>query len=224
MREIKHRLFLDISVGNTKEEESLPESASVNKEQVPPVPKKIKVESTVTEKFEETSFQKKDFIGKDMNLAKLITVVEFGFISKVTPNGFHTVQTCKDDQGKPIYREQEFELYNTLEDYPKYNRFVLSTFLWITLLGHKKGYFSSGHISFKLQETNLDKDLSNYWLVLQGNQRHPRYNNWFLTDKRNQARLDEAAIEHPALLTKFTIIDDKGQNLGCPEDDKEYIF
>jgi hypothetical protein len=81
MREIKHRLFLDISVGNTKEEESLPESASVNKEQVPPVPKKIKVESTVTEKFEETSFQKKDFIGKDMNLAKLITVVEFGFIS-----------------------------------------------------------------------------------------------------------------------------------------------
>jgi hypothetical protein len=65
MREIRHRLFLDISVENTKEEELLPESKSV-----PPVPKKIEVKSTVTEKFEEPSFQKKDFIGKDMDLAK----------------------------------------------------------------------------------------------------------------------------------------------------------
>jgi hypothetical protein len=182
MREIKHRLFLDISVGNTKEVESLPESESVNKEQVPPVAEKIKVESTVTAKFEETCFQKKNCIGKDMHLAKLITVLEFGFISKVAPNGFHTVQTCKDDQDKQIYQEHEFVLYNTLEDYPKYNRFVLSTFLWITLLGHEMEYFSSGHISFMLKETNLKKDLSNYWLVLHGNQRHPRYNNWYLAD------------------------------------------
>jgi hypothetical protein len=154
----------------------------------------------------------------------LVTVVEFGFISKVTPNGFHTVQTCKDDQDKQIYREHEFELYNTLEDYPKYNRFVLGTFLWITLLGHEKNYFSSGHISFKLKQTNLSKDLSNYWLVVQGTQRHPRYNNWFLTDKWTQARLNEAAVEHPAPLSKFLIIDDKGEILGCPELDNQYIF
>jgi hypothetical protein len=58
MREIKHRPFLDTSVGITKEEESLPGSESLNKEQVPPVPKKIKVKSTVIEFFEEISFQK----------------------------------------------------------------------------------------------------------------------------------------------------------------------
>jgi hypothetical protein len=224
IREIKPGLFLDISVENTKEEELLPESESVNKEKVPSVPKKIKVESTDTEIFEETSFQKKDFIGQDMYLAKLITVLEFVFISKVTPNGFHNVKTCKDDQDKQIYWEHEFILYNTLEDYPKYNRFVLSTFLWITLLGHKKAYFLSGHISFKLKETNLNKDLSNYWLVLHGNQRHPRYNNRYLADKWTQTRLEKAAVIHPAPLTKFTIIDDKGTNLGCPEEDKVYIF
>jgi hypothetical protein len=86
-----------------------------------------------------------------MDLAKLITVLEFGFISKVTPNRFHTVQTCTDDQDKQIYWEHKFVLYNTLEDYPKYDRYVLSTLLFITLLGHKKEYFLSGHISFKLK-------------------------------------------------------------------------
>jgi hypothetical protein len=114
-----------------------------------------------------------------MNLAKLIAVLEFGFITKVTPNGFHTVQTTTDIQGEQIYWDRKFVLYNTLEDYPKYNRFVLSTFLWITLLGHIKEYFMSGHIRFKLKQMNLNKYLSNYWLVLHGNQRHPRYNNWY---------------------------------------------
>jgi hypothetical protein len=70
----------------------------------------------------------------------------------------------------------------------------------------------------------LNEDLSKYWLVLHGSQRHPRYNIWYLADKWTQARLEEAAVTHLAPLTKFTIIDNKGTNLGCPEEDKEYIF
>jgi hypothetical protein len=224
MREIKHRLVLDISLGNTEEEETIPESESPNEEQVPPEPKKIKVESTVTEKFEETNFQKKDFIGRDMNLAKQITAAEFGFISKVTPNGFHTVQTFIDKFENQVYQEHEFELYNTLEDYPKYNRFVLGTFLFFTLLGYKKEYFASGHISFKLKDTVLGKDLSNYWLVINKNQRHPCYNNWYLTNEWSVERLKESAIQFTAPFTKLTIIDNDGSNFGCPDKDQEYLF
>jgi hypothetical protein len=230
MKEIKHRLFLDITLGSTEEEESLPGSESSNEEHVPPVPKKIKIESCDsagsidTEKFENTNFQKKDFIGKDMNLAKLITVAEFGFISKTTPYGFFTVQTCTDEYEQQIYREHEFELYNTLEDYPKYNRFVLSTFMFVSLLGYEKDYFISGHISFKLKNTVIGKDLSNYWLVVNENQRHPRYNNWYLTNKWSSERLLEEAIRFKAPFSKFTIIDDDGNNLGCPEEDKEYLW
>jgi hypothetical protein len=31
-------------------------------------------------------------VGGDMNLAKQITIEDFGFISKTMPQGFHTVQ------------------------------------------------------------------------------------------------------------------------------------
>jgi hypothetical protein len=181
MREIKHRFFLDISVGEPDEEEQLPESDLYTEEQLPQVSKKIKIEgtateieSTDTEKFEELNFLSKDFTGRDMNLAKLITIQDFGFISKVTPHGFHTVQVKELEDGSKEYQELEFTLYDTLEDYPKYNRFVLSTFMFITLLGHEKEYFASGYISFKLVGTEKGKDLSNYWLIVQENQRHPR--------------------------------------------------
>jgi hypothetical protein len=122
-------------------------------------------------------------VGGDMNLAKKIFVENFGFITKATPQDFHTIQISEDKRGFPVYREHEFVLYYTEEDYPKYTRFVLTAFLLLTLMGHEKEFFLSKYISFKLVATVTGKDLSNYWLIVEGNQRHPRYNNWYLADR-----------------------------------------
>jgi hypothetical protein len=79
----------------------------------------------------------------DMNLAKQISVDDFGFITEATPQGFYTVQISEDKQVFTVYREHKFALYYTEEDFPKYTRFVLSTFVFLTLLGHKRAFFTS---------------------------------------------------------------------------------
>jgi hypothetical protein len=149
-----------------------------NKKQVQSDPRKINIDSTVTEKFNKSDSPNLDsVVGGDMNLAKQISVENFGFITKAKSQGFHTVQISEDKRGGPVYREHKFELYFTEEDYPKYIRFVLTSFLFITLMGHKIEFFLSNYISFKLVATVKGKELSNYWIIHEGNQRHPRYNN-----------------------------------------------
>jgi hypothetical protein len=63
-------------------------------------------------------------VGGDMNLAKQISIDDFGFITKATPQGFYTVQISEDKQGFTVNREQKCVLYYAEEDYPKYTRFV----------------------------------------------------------------------------------------------------
>jgi hypothetical protein len=117
-------------------------------------------------------------VGEDMNLALQISIEYFEFIMKATPQDFHTVQISEDKKGFTVYREHKFQLYYTAEDYTEYTRFVLTTFMLLTLLGHRKEFFMFYYINFKLVATVLGKDLSNYWLVVDGNQRHSRFNNW----------------------------------------------
>jgi hypothetical protein len=40
-----------------------------------------------------------------MNLAKQISFENFGFITKATPQGFHTVQISEDKRGAHVYIE-----------------------------------------------------------------------------------------------------------------------
>jgi hypothetical protein len=143
MREIKHRLFIDISVESTDDKEDSLYPKFHNKEQVQSDPNKIKINSTVTKKFETSNSPNLDsVVGGDMNLAKQISVEAFGFITKATPQGFHPVQICEDKQGFTVYREHKFALYYTEEDYPKYTRYVLTTIMFLTLLVHKKEFFT----------------------------------------------------------------------------------
>jgi hypothetical protein len=143
MKEIKHRIILDNSVYSSVEEDDSPYTEISDAEQVLPIIKKYNIDSTGSEKFGEPEFLDKDKVGEDLSLVKQITINEFGCISKVTPYGFHTVQTGENRQGEIVYREHEFTLFYTEEDYPKYTRFVLSTFMFVTHLGHEKMYFES---------------------------------------------------------------------------------
>jgi hypothetical protein len=222
MKEIKHRIIIDISVDSSDEEEDSPYPEISDAEQVLPKIKRFKIDSPGPEKYGEPEFEYQNKVGEDMNLAKQITVQEFGFISKVSPYGFHTVQTGEDEKGDVVYREHEFTIYYTEEDYPKYTRFVLSTFLFVTLLGHEKKHFESNQISFKLAATVNGLDLSNYWLSI-GNQNHPRRNNWLYAENWTKEYLIEKATFFKAPLTQFKIFDDEGNCLGVPFKDKAYL-
>jgi hypothetical protein len=68
----------------------------------------------------------------------------------------------------------------------------------------------------------VGKNLSNYGLVVNKNQRHPRYNNWYSMAKWSQERQEENAILLIAPLSKFNIFDDKGNNIGYTFDDNNY--
>jgi hypothetical protein len=99
------------------------------------------------------------------------------------PSGFFTVQISENNQGIAsiaLYREHEFQLYNTEEDYPKNNWFVPTTHFFLTFMGHNKEYFKEEYKNFKLVATVLNKVISNYWLISSKCQRHPRYNKWKL--------------------------------------------
>jgi hypothetical protein len=148
MREIKNLLYIISTVESSDNKEDLLYPKFHNKEPLQSDLKKIKFDSTVTEKFEESDSTNLDsVVGGSMNLAKQISVENFGFISRATPHGSHTVQISEDKQGLVVYREHKFALQ---EDYPKYTRFVLSTFLFLSLLGLEKDFFSSDYICFKL--------------------------------------------------------------------------
>jgi hypothetical protein len=91
-------------------------------------------------------------------------------------------------------------------------------------LGHNKEFFLSDYISFKLVATVAGKDLSNYWLIVEGNQRHPGYNNWYLADKWCLEKKEALALNFKAQFSKFTILNDKGNKIGCPLEDYKYSF
>jgi hypothetical protein len=225
MKEIKLWLFIDISVESTNDKEDSPYTQFHAKEQVQSDPKKIKIDSTATKKFEKSDVPNLDsVVGGDVNLAKQISVEHFGFITKATPQGFLTVQISEDKHGFTVYREHNFALYYTEEDYPKYTRFVLKTFMFLTLTGHEKEFFTSDNISFKLVATVTGKDLFNYWLIVEGNQCHPSYNSWYLTDKWSLEKQEAQALFSKAPFSNFTILDNKGNKIGCPLEDGKYLF
>jgi hypothetical protein len=123
MREIKNWLSFMYTVEILEVKEDSPYPEFHNKESVQSDPKKIKIHSTVTEKFEESEKTNLDsVVGRSMNLEKLISVENFGFILRATPHGSHTVQISEDKQGLVVYREHECALYYTQEDYPNYTR------------------------------------------------------------------------------------------------------
>jgi hypothetical protein len=115
-----------VETTNNKEDSLYPEFS--HKEQVQSVTKKVKIESTVTEKFKKSSLNKDFVVDVDINLTKQILIEDFGFITKATPIGFHTVQISEYKQGFSVYRETKFALYHTEEIYPKYTWFVLTPF------------------------------------------------------------------------------------------------
>jgi hypothetical protein len=104
MRDIKNWIYLNISVEitNNKEDSLNPEFS--NKELVQSDPKKIKINSTVTEKFENSNSSKDYVVGGDMNLAKHISIEDFGFITKATPQGFLINQIIEGEPGFTVYR------------------------------------------------------------------------------------------------------------------------
>jgi hypothetical protein len=163
-------------------------------------------------------------VGGDMNLANQISVETFGFITKATPQAFHTDQISEDKCRFTVYREHKFALYYTEEYYPKYTRFVLATFMFLTLMGREKDFFTSDYISFMLVARVTGKDLSNYWLIVERNQRQPRYNNWYLTYKWSLENQEAQALFSKAPFSKFTILDDKGNKIGCPLEDNKDLF
>jgi hypothetical protein len=75
-----------------------------------------------------------------------------------------------------------------------------------------------------LVATVTGKELSNYWLIVEGNQRQPRYNNWYLTDKWGLEKKEAQALFSKAPFSKFTVLDNKGNKIGCPLEDKKYLF
>jgi hypothetical protein len=142
MRDNKNRLFIDISVESNNDKEDSPYPAIHQEEQVHSATKKVKFYSTVTEKFKRSDTPNQDFVvGRDMNLAKQISIENFRFITKATPQGFHTAQISEDKRGTPVYREHKFALYFTEEEYPKYTRFVLTTFLFLYAYGTRERVF-----------------------------------------------------------------------------------
>jgi hypothetical protein len=56
---------------------------------------------------------KTSVVGEVMDQDKIINFKEFGFISRATPSGFFTVQIGENIKGIVVYREHEFQLYNT---------------------------------------------------------------------------------------------------------------
>jgi hypothetical protein len=75
-----------------------------------------------------------------------------------------------------------------------------------------------------LVATVTGKDLSNYFLIVEGNQLHLCYNNWYLTDKWRLEKKEAQALFSKALFSKFTILDDKGNKNGCPLEGNKYLF
>jgi hypothetical protein len=79
MRDNKSQLFINISVESTNNKEDSPYPKLHQEEQVQSATKKVKFDSTCTEKFERSNTLNQDFVvGRDMNLAKQISIENFG--------------------------------------------------------------------------------------------------------------------------------------------------
>jgi hypothetical protein len=100
MREIKHQLFIDISVVSTNNKEDSPYPKFSHKNKYSQIPRTSRSTVGLQKNLQNTDSPNLDsVVGKDMNLAKQISIEDFGLITKATPLGFHTVQISEDKQG-----------------------------------------------------------------------------------------------------------------------------